>query len=141
MLMRTNYFAIFEKLRREGKRVFTTNDISILTGKPRNYISLILTKNEALKRVERGLYCLDDADIYEIASNLIIPSYVGLFAALRYYDVTTQIPIVVSVIALKKHRAVTFGGSKILFTIFRLNNFFGYRKVGNASISSLEKTF
>lgn len=59
---------IAEILQNYNKSVFTLKDIAKITGKPRKYLSLLLSKNKMFKRIERGKYCLKEASIYVIAS-------------------------------------------------------------------------
>ncbi len=132
---------IIDRLGDNGVKVFRINEIARLMNKSRSYISLLLSNNKNLNRIERGKYYVKGADIYEIASNVITPSYVSLFSALRYYDVTTQMPIKISVISTKRHTGINIEGYKLEFITLDRTRFFGYSKMGNVYIATLEKAF
>ncbi len=122
-----------------GKHVFTLSDVSKLTLKRRNYLSRLLSTNSKIKKIERNKYYLNGANINEVASNIVEPSYVSFMAAFRFYDLTTQIPAKVSVVAIKRHEAIFFENMRIEFKTVNRKRFFGYRKVGNAMIALPEK--
>ncbi len=93
----------------KGMHVFTFNDAVGVLGKRRSYVKLLLSRmvsRNAIHRVERGIYCTESAGVLETASNIVQPSYVSLMAALSYYGVTTQVPILIDVITSKRHRPV-----------------------------------
>jgi predicted transcriptional regulator of viral defense system len=63
---------------------------------PRRYLSRLCERGE-LKRVDRGLYTLPDAEITEhhdlaIVSKRVPRGVLCLLSALRFYDLTTQAP-------------------------------------------------
>ena len=122
-----------------GIRVFNLNDIAKLMNKPRNYASLMVNKSKKVMTIENGRYYLKGADIYEIASNITRPSYVSLFSAFRYYNLTTQLPIRISVMTTKRHKSLKVEGYMIDFFTFSKDRFFGYFKERNAYIASAEK--
>lgn len=126
-------------------RVFSFNDAVRGSGKSRAYVRLALSRmvnRGALRRIERGVYSAEQAGALEIASNILQPSYVSLMAALSYHGVTTQIPIVIEVIAPKRHRPVSLdGGGKVVFMKVKREMMFGFRVENGASIAELEKAF
>ncbi len=130
---------IAEILQNYNKSVFTLKDIAKITGKPRKYLSLLLSKNKMFKRIERGKYCLKEASIYVIASNIIYPSYVSLLSALRYYNLVTQMPNVVYVVATRQHKVINFDGYSIKFIKFSRNRVFGYKNDDGANVACPEK--
>ena len=108
----------FEELQLHGKTVFTINDASMLMKKPKKYVSKILSSNRKVKRIERGLYFISSSggdNLYEIASQIVFPSYISLFAAFQYYSVTDQVIKKYSVISIKRHREVNLGENIIEF--------------------------
>ena len=133
---------ILEELQLHGKTVFTINDASMLMKKPKKYVSKILSSNRKVKRIERGLYFINSSrgdNLYEIASQIVFPSYISLFAAFQYYSVTDQVIKKYSVISIKRHREVNLDGNIIEFRTIGREKFFGFNRVQNAYIASIEK--
>ena len=131
-----------EELQLHGKTVFTINDASMLMKKPKKYVSKILSSNRKVKRIERGLYFISSSrgdNLYEIASQIVFPSYISLFAAFQYYSVTDQVIKKYSVISIKRHREIKLGENIIEFRTIGRERFFGFNKVQNAYIASIEK--
>ena len=133
--------SILDVLLKSNKRVFTTYDVAKLMGKPPAYASLMLSKSKRATRIERGKYFLEDASTYEIASNIVFPSYVSLLAGLQYYELIDQNIVRYSVIALKRHRTVEIKGNTVEFIKTGKKMFFGYLNKANAHVASPEKLF
>jgi predicted transcriptional regulator of viral defense system len=123
-----------------NKHVFTINDVAKVTKKKKSYLSRLLPTNPKIKRIERGKYYIDGGDIYEMASNIVEPSYVSLMGAFRYYGLTTQMPVRVSVITTVRHRGLEFGGTAIEFVTFKASRVFGYKKIGEVRMATVEKS-
>ena len=136
----TKFQDIIDELLARGIHSVSVNELAKLLNKPRNYASLLARKNKKLHRIENGRYALDGADIFEIASNIVNPSYVSLFSAIRYYNLTNQIPISIEVITIRRHRPLKTAGYTIKFITFKKERFFGYTKIGNTYIATAEKT-
>ena len=108
-----------------GERpLFNLNEAQRATGHDRNYLRKklsVLTDREDLYRVERGMYSsVDDPFVY--GSFVERPSYISLWSALSFYNLTTQEPTKVQVICSKSRsdlEKVSFYSSK---------NVFGYSK-------------
>ncbi len=132
---------VIDNLLERDIRVFRTNDIAKLLNKSRAYASLISRKSKKIERAENGVYYLKGADINEIASNLIRPSYVSLLAAFRYYDLTTQLPVKITVVTIKRHKPLRIEGYAVDFVTLGRSRFFGYTKVGNSYLARVEKAF
>jgi predicted transcriptional regulator of viral defense system len=130
---------LIDELLKSGKAVFTIHEAALLTGKREAYLSRLLPTNKKINRIERGKYYIGTADAYEIAANIIYPSYISLMSAFRYYDITTQEPVVIGVIALKSHKSIKVGEVSISFTKFKKKRFFGYKKYGNIFMATIEK--
>jgi predicted transcriptional regulator of viral defense system len=133
--------SVLDTLLKSNKRVFTTHDVAKLMGKPPAYASLMLSKSKRAIRIERGKYYLEEANTYEIASNIVFPSYVSLQAGLQYYGLIDQNIVRYSVIALKRHRTVGIRGNDIEFIKAERKLFFGYLNKGNVYVASPEKLF
>jgi len=133
---------VLNTLEKSGKRVFSIYDAAKVMGKPTAYASLLLSKSRDVERLERGRYFIKGTDMYEIASNILFPSYVSLYAAMQYYELIDQNIIRYSVIALKRHRPIIFGnGSSIEFITVKSSMMFGYTNKNNAYIALPEKLF
>ncbi len=134
-----HFDVILNRLQKSGKNVFTVYDVSKLMDKPIPYASLMLSKSKKVKKIERGKYFLESATIYEIASNIVFPSYVSLQAGLQYYNLIDQAVVKYSVISLKRHKKIFVNGNQIEFIFSRKKLFFGYLNKSGAYIASLEK--
>ncbi len=124
-----------------NKKVFTINDVARLTGKRKAYLSRLLPTNSKFKRIEKGKYYVDDPDVYEIASNIVNPSYISLMSAFTYNGLTTQMPVKISVITTLRHKKMNFNGMAIDFITLDAGRIFGYKKVENIRIATAEKSF
>ena len=89
--------------------LFTENDAAKIVNKSAKYIRTLLYrlhKQGLINRIEKGKYTLyHDAMIF--ASYLATPSYLGLWTALRHYNMIQQQPLgifIVSSIPKKKHK-------------------------------------
>lgn len=119
--------------------VFTLDDAAKILNAKRGYAKLFLhrcTKRGILGSAERGVYYLNKrANEYEVASNILRPSYVSMISALYYYGLTTQIPRNVYVISTKRHTPIKdVLGFKIIFRRIGKTMMFGYHKEGNGNI-------
>jgi predicted transcriptional regulator of viral defense system len=126
------------------KQIFTVKDAAKIMNKTDKYASKLLSSNKYVKRIERGIYYIingNPIDFYEIASNIVYPSYISLFSAFEYYSITDQIIKKYSVISIKRHRNIELGGNVIEFNFIKREKFFGYKRIGNIYIASPEKAF
>lgn len=128
MLMKA--IEILDTLRNSDKPVFTSNDISKLTGKDKEQTKTLLyrlTQRKLIKPVERGKYYLD-AHPFAVASNIIFPSYISFLTALNYYDITTQISQIIFVVTVKSKRKINFENYNVNFIKMSRKRFFGYKR-------------
>ncbi len=133
---------VIDELLQHDKSVFTINDVAKIVQKPKPYVSKILSSSNRIQRIERGKYFLSKdrvPDLFEIASQILTPSYVSLFAAFRYHSITEQSIVRYSVISLERHRQISVLGNVIEFRNLRRDRFFGYKKQGNAFVATIEK--
>lgn len=110
-----------------------------------SYNMLSRMKNKGLvKSVQSGIYVLRETfnskDIYDLASNLVDASYLGLFSALHFHGMTDQVPQKIQVITTKRKRDLSIQGRKVNFVTVKENQFFGYRNYDGVVASSPEKT-
>ncbi len=131
-----------EDLQRTGMVVFNVSDACRVIGKNKRYCFLFLDRlcrRGLIVRVEGGKYCVRNADLLVVASNLVFPSYVSFLSALAFHGLTTQIPVEVQVACARQKKPVEFEGSRIVFIKLKKSAFFGYKREGNAFIAEPEK--
>ncbi len=136
--MRTEAFNDYLRSRRIS--VLTVYDAAKIISMPFGYASKFLARDRYLKRVERGIYCTRDANEYEAASRILFPSYVSLVSALRFHNLTEQIPRRIYVIGLRQHKRVyDLNGYTVEFSRVKKGLMYGYRKVDGAFVADPEK--
>ncbi len=128
-------------LRRHKIYVFKLSTAAIIIGKSKKYTQKFLSNNRFVKKLQNGLYYTDNANEYEVASNIIYPSYIGLISALRYRNLTEQMPSVIYVISLKQHKSIkSLNGYEIVFKKIKKSLMYGYERKENVFVSTPEKT-
>lgn len=129
-----------EMLHSKRISVFTLGDASRLIGKPRRYASLFLSRDKAVRMAGRGLYYTDDATEYEVASATLVPSYISLISALRFHNLTEQIPNIMYLVSYKRHRPLpNIDGYRLEFIAVKKSMFYGYEKSDGAMVAAPEK--
>lgn len=106
--------------------LFTENDVAKITNKNHQYVRTLLyrlNKREIIYRIEKGKYTIYE-DPLIFASYIITPSYLSLWTALRYYNMTQQQPTSFFVVCPLKRKNIP--GKKISFTTTK--HLFGYKK-------------
>jgi predicted transcriptional regulator of viral defense system len=122
-----------------GSGVFSIDDAAFIIGKPKSYVSLFLSKNRHIGRIERGKYYIKGSNIYQIASNILFPSYVSLESAFRYYNLITQMPIEVQIISTVQHKNISVEGYRIKVVTFPKDRAFGYSNKEGVFVADVEK--
>ncbi len=133
---------VLDELILQEKNVFTLGDAARIMHKDNGYVSKMLASNRKVVRIERGKFFINKGkiwDLYEIASQLVFPSYISLFSAFQYYSVTEQIVKRFSVITLRRHRTIFVDNNTIEFIAIRRERFFGYTRDQNRYVAFLEK--
>ena len=108
--------------------LFTENDVSKIINKSQKYVRTLLYrlhKQGLIKRIERGKYTLH-ADGLIFASHIIKPSYVSLWTALRYHNLTQQQPTSFFIMCPVKRKSIKLQNSELIF--ISTKNMFGYKK-------------
>jgi len=112
----------------EGYPLFRENDVAKIVNKKTEYVKTLLYRLKERKliyRIERGKYtCYDDALLF--ASYIYVPSYVSLWTAIRYYNLTEQLPKTIFVMVPKSRRQLKFQNISIEF--IKTKYFFGFKK-------------
>jgi len=125
--------------------VFTLKILGELIEKNRNYSKLVayrLKKNNFITEIEKNKYSVNKDPII-IASNIIWPSYLSCWSALRYHNLTEQLPNTIFIMTTKarKKKEINFNNSRIIFIKIKSKYFFGYKKerYGEQDIFMAEK--
>ena len=126
-----NYFQVYKKL-----QLYPTFNLDILAwilGKDKDYAKVYL--NRLLKRnlvfkLQRNVYTIQE-DPLIVASRIIWPSYISLWSALRYHNLTEQLPSEINVITtqMKSRRHIEYMETKIVFNHVKPIYFFGFNKI------------
>lgn len=109
--------------------LFTINDVEDFVGMgKRGYAKLLvhrLMKNGILFHISKGIYTLHN-DPLIFGTHITYPSYFSLWTALRYYDITTQLPNEIYVMSPRSKKDLVFVGERIDFLKTKL--MWGYHK-------------
>jgi predicted transcriptional regulator of viral defense system len=108
--------------------LFTLGDYMRLTGRDAAYSRLYLHRlvSEGLAhRIERGKYTVHE-DPLLFASCLRAPSYVSFWSALRFHDLTEQLPRNLMMASPMRAKTLTFQGTSIEF--YKMKHMWGYNK-------------
>ena len=89
-----------------------------------------LKNRGVVKQIQRNVYTVQE-DPLIIASRIIWPSYISLWAAFRYHNLTEQIPNKISVITArsKSRKKIQMMNTAIIFEKIRPAWFFGFSKI------------
>jgi len=88
-----------------------------------------LKQRKVIRSMERNKYTLHK-DPWIVASHLVWPSYISSWAALRYHNLTEQLPHTIEVVTSKKRRKrkFLFGETKIKIITTKPTLIFGFTK-------------
>lgn len=125
--------------------VFNLKNLAETIGKEKNYAKLVLfrlKKRGLVFEIEKNKYTVKK-DAILVSSNIIWPSYISGWGAIRYYNLTDQLPINILIISTRKRkkREIILENTKIIFTYVKPKYFFGYKKerYGDFNIFVAEK--
>lgn len=128
-----------------GLAVFGVNDVKRLSGLGKGRINNVLFslhKKGMITRLERNKYVIKEnipGREFEIATSIIIPSYVSFWSALSFYGFTEQQISTIQLVSTKQHKPAKLLDRKIEITKFKPELFYGYVRKDNFNISSKEK--
>lgn len=108
--------------------LFTENDMSKIINKSPEYVKSLLyrlNKQKLIKRIEKGKYTVYD-DPLIFSSHIIMPSYLSLWTAFKFYNMTQQQPFGIFVASPINKKVLKFENTDILF--FKTKHLFGYKK-------------
>lgn len=141
-----NAIRLLEKLRKYP--IFRAEEVSEILDCNKKYARLVLArlyKKKAIKRIDFGKYTLCNL-AQTIATYLVSPSYITGWYALRFYNLTEQLPQQIDVLITKKKnkKILVFNKEEIKYlTVDKkyLFEFFGeVSEQYTMNIASLEKT-
>lgn len=113
--------------------LFTMNEFVRITGKSPEYARTMLyrlKKEKLLHQIEKGKYSVHD-DPLVFSSHIVIPSYISFWSALRFHNLTEQLPKNIMIASAKSKHEINFHGTKIRF--FKTKQLWGYKKERYAS--------
>ncbi len=113
--------------------IFNLDTVKNIIQKDEPYTKLLLyrlKKSGLIFQIERNKYTIHK-NAFLIASHIIWPSYISLWSALRYYNLTEQIPHSFWVVSPAKRgkRAVRHLDTEIIFVSCKPKYFFGFKKI------------
>ena len=138
---------VIQEVKNRDMIIFTPKEIRrfLKTSKENtNRILNNMIKKDLCKRIEKGKYILTEhwksLDTYEIATNIIKPSYLGFWNALHHHNLTEQVPRKIFIATTKRKKEMKIQEQKINFIHIRKKDFFGYERNGKIIVSDPEKT-
>ncbi len=111
--------------------IFDTTIVRDKADKSGEYTNLLihrLSKRGLIHRVERDKYTVFN-DPFLIASRIVWPSYISCWSALKYHNLTEQVPHDITVVTTMDKKAIRFNNTTIRFAKLNPKSFFGYEKV------------
>jgi len=127
-------------LEKDGINLFSLNDAARIIVKPLHYTTVFLSRDKYIKRAARGIYYTPNANEYEVASFILYLSYISLVSALRFYNLTKQIPNIIYIISSKRHAPINdLNGYRVKFIKIRKDFMYGYSRIDNAFVAEPEK--
>ena len=126
-----NTLRIVKKL--EEYPTFNIDTFANIIDKDKTYAKMHLNrlKNRGIvKQIQRNVYTVQE-DPLIISSRIVWPSYISLWAAFRYHNLTEQIPNKISVITTrsKSRDKIQIMNTTIIFEKIRSIWFFGFLKI------------
>jgi predicted transcriptional regulator of viral defense system len=111
---------------------FNIHTVSSIIDKDLPYTRLYLNrlkKRNLVHQLQRNVYTVQD-DPLIIASRIAWPSYISLWAALRYHNLTEQLPHTISIMTTQKksRRELHLPATTLVFEHLRPLWFFGFEK-------------
>jgi len=128
--------------------IFGAKEVSKILDCDKRYANLVLTRlyrKKVIKRIEFGRYTLCNL-AQTVATNLVIPSYITGWYALKVHSLTEQLPQQIDVLTTKKknNKIVVFSNEKIRYlTVNKKYLFEFFSEVSEQytmNLASIEKT-
>jgi predicted transcriptional regulator of viral defense system len=132
-------------VRERDLAVFGIEEVSSLTRWERTKIHNTLRsleKKGAVVRIKRNTYALEDVVAersFEVATEVVKPSYISFWTALSFYGFTEQQVRTIQLVSTKQVEALRAGPHAIEVTRFGSGSFYGYGRVEGFAIADKEK--
>lgn len=112
--------------------LFTLKDLKDITNKDEKYCKLLLyrlRKDKLIFKIEKNKYTLHYEPLI-FSSRLVWPAYISCWSAIRFYNLTEQLPQGIFVVTTRSrlNRNIKFNNIKIAFIKTKPNLFFGFTK-------------
>jgi predicted transcriptional regulator of viral defense system len=117
---------ILDAMRKE--QVFTARLLKSFKISYANLYLHRLEKQKLIKRVEKNIYTAY-SDPFLIASKIVWPSYLSCWSALKFHNLTEQVPFSLQVVISYYKKQIVFENTAIVFISSKNRNFFGYQKI------------
>jgi len=117
---------LMEKLKKVP--LFGINDLSKITGLKSATTRMLawrLAKKGLITRIERAKYTTQDEPL-TVAAYLVPLSFIGLYSALRFHGMTTQVLAGIDILTKKSRKPATVLGRRVSFT--KTKHFWGFEK-------------
>jgi len=129
--MHIETFRVLKRL--ESYSTFGVDTIANITGADAGYARVYLNRLEKrglVQKIQRNVYTVQK-DPLIIASRIVWPGYISLWSALRYHNLTEQLPHEISVLttSAKSRKIVSAMNTTIVFNRIKPEYFFGFSKV------------
>lgn len=124
----------FRRLKKlESYPIFGVEAISSILKTGADYAKVYLNRMEKrgiVHKIQRNAYTVQK-DPLVVASRIVWPSYISLWSALRYHNLTEQVPNEISVLttSAKSRKAIEFMNVTITFDRIKPEYFFGFSRV------------
>lgn len=136
---------VLSLIKTNGFNVFGIRELHSLSSwsKTRLHNTLFsLVKKNMLTRIKRNVYSITEhlnENIFQISTEMVVPSYISFWTALSYYGFTEQQIQTIQLISTKQARDVKFNKYKIQIITFQPREFYGYKKFNGFVIAEKEK--
>jgi len=125
--------------------VFGVRELHSLSGWRRTRLHntlFSLVKKNVLTRIKRDAYTLTDRlneNLFEIATAVVVPSYISFWTALSYYGFTEQQIRTVQLASTKQVNDLRFNSHVLHIITFQPREFYGYKRINGFVIAEKEK--
>lgn len=140
-----NETAVVVAIRESGLCVFGVEEVRSITRWPvnrvHNTLASLARKGLSL-RMKRDRYTLAEwvpERLFEIATEMIKPSYISFWSALSQYGLTEQQPAVLQLVSVSQSGDFTIGGHGVQITTWHPGRFYGYLGRDGYVMAEMEK--
>ncbi len=129
--MHVKTYHVLKKL--ESYPTFGVDSIANIIRADASYARVYLNRLEKrglVQKIQRNVYTVQK-DPLVIASRIVWPSYISLWSAMRYHNLTEQLPNDISVLttSMKNGKKISAMDTTIVFHHIKPKHFFGFSKV------------